>query len=166
MINRLETKQKKSEDLYNQNIEQRVNIAKLNNQKLDVAAFNARMIQEKKDQDTYEQFSEQVARFHEKLLIKKELAEWKQYDIKEANQKEIERHQKNAAQVKQLDRNKLLESIQLKQKKVAENVERFEKDNIENWRLINEEEEIRKRERQKKIDRQQRKLDIKKEKVV
>ena len=56
--------------------------------------------------------------------------------------------------------------LQNKQKLVQERVAKFDKDNIESWRVFHEEEEIRKRERQKKMDRQQRKLDIKKEKVV
>ena len=87
------------------------------------------------------------------MLIKKELEEWKLWDIKEANYKEFERHQKNAQSVKQLDREKLLKSIQDKQLSVKERAIKFEKDNEEGWRLFNEEEEIKKRERQKKMER-------------
>ena len=53
MIDKLNRKQKISEDQYNRNMEDKVNTAKLLNQKQDVVALNAKMIQEKREEDTY-----------------------------------------------------------------------------------------------------------------
>ena len=88
-----------------------MNTARELNKKQDTVAYNARVIREKQEQKTYEDFSFNIKKFHEKMLIRQELAEWRQYDIKEANRKEFDRHVKNAQKVKQLDRDKLMQSI-------------------------------------------------------
>ena len=54
MIEKLNTKQKISEDLFNRNMEQKVNTARQLNLKQDIVGMNARNIIEKRQQDTYE----------------------------------------------------------------------------------------------------------------
>ena len=47
-----------------------MNTARELNKKQDTVAYNARVIREKQEQKTYEDFSFNIKKFHEKMLIR------------------------------------------------------------------------------------------------
>ena len=112
MIGKLTQKQKKSIKAYNRNLSQKVKAARETNKNMDSVAERARLHQEQKMEKKYEQFQEAVKKFHEKLLIRQENIDWKQYETKIANEKRYEHHLQTSKNIKQLDRDKLLQSIE------------------------------------------------------
>ena len=68
--------------------------------------------------------------------------------------------------MKQLDRNKLLESIQNKQDAALERVRAQEREQEQSWKIYNEEAHHKQLERQKKMQRNLRKVELKKEAVI
>ena len=71
-----------------------------------------------------------------------------------------------SSNLKKLDRQKLLGTLQSKQELAAERVQAGERDQEQSWKIFNEEEHHRKLERQKKLQRNTRKIELKKEAVV
>jgi len=68
--------------------------------------------------------------------------------------------------LKQLDRDKLLQTIEQKQSQAEERVAKKERDMEQAWKILNEEEASKRAERDKKLQRNTRKLELKKQKVV
>lgn len=68
--------------------------------------------------------------------------------------------------MKQLDRDKLLQTIEQKQSQAEERVAKKERDMEQAWKILNEEEASKRAERDKKLQRNTRKLELKKQKVV
>ena len=83
-----------------------------------------------------------------------------------ANERRFNHHMETSKNIKQLDRDKLLQSISAKQEQAEERVARKERDMEEAWKIYNEEEANKRAEREKKIQRNIRKLELKKEKVI
>ena len=99
-------------------------------------------------------------------MIRQENIEWQQWETKMANEKRTEHHIQASKNIKQLDADNLLQSIDFKQKMAEERVAKKEADMDQCWKIYNEEENNKKLEREKKILRNQRKLELKKEKVL
>ena len=81
------------------------------------------------------------------------------------NEKRFHHHLETSKNIKQLDRDNLLQSIEMKQRMAEDRVGRKERDMEQSWKIYNEEEANKKAEREKKVLRNQRKLELKKEKV-
>jgi hypothetical protein len=60
----------------------------------------------------YNLLNEQIKKYHEKLVTRKEILDWKQYETKMANDRRFNHHLETSKSIKQLDRDKLLQSIQ------------------------------------------------------
>ena len=90
----------------------------------------------------------------------------KQEQIRIANEDEFNRHKKQAAMVKERDLLSVLERINQRQQAAEERVNSQDKAYKEQWALYHAEEELKQREREKKKQREYRKLQLKKEAVV
>ena len=100
------------------------------------------------------------------MVIRKELLDWKQEQIRYNNQAEFERHKKQASQIKERDLQAVLNRIQHRQEEAKARVASQEKAYSEQWKLYHAEEDIKKAKRDKKKQREQRKLFLKKEAVI
>jgi len=87
VIGKLEHKQKHSMQAYQKNLDQKRKVAKDTNSKMDSVARRAKQVQDTKLVQKQLQFSEQVKKFHEKLVIRKENLDWQQQQTKLANEK-------------------------------------------------------------------------------
>ena len=83
-----------------------------------------------------------------------------------ANEQRLSHHLEVKNQIKQLDQDKLLSNLQEKQMMADERIHKQEKDMEQAWKIYNEEQANKKLERTKKIQRNLRKLELKKEKVI
>ena len=166
MIDKISQKQHSSQNAYNRNLNRKVKMAKDSNARMDDVARRAREVDQKRMEDKYSQFQKQVKKFHEKLVVRKEILEFQQWETKMANERRFNHHMETSKNIKQLDRDKLLQSISAKQEQAEERVARKERDMEEAWKIYNEEEANKRAEREKKIQRNIRKLELKKEKVI
>ena len=114
----------------------------------------------------YSQLNHQIKKYHEKLVTRKEILDWKQYETKMVNDRRFNHHLETSKSIKQLDRDKLLQSIQDKLTQAEERVAKQESNIDSAWKIYNEEEASKRMEREKKIQRNIRKLELKKEKVI
>ena len=103
MIDKTEQKQKNSIDLYQKNLNDKVNLAKTVNEKMDLAAQRVKNHQIRQENKKQKMFDKEWQKFNEKMVIRKELLDWKQEQIRNNNEAEFERHKKQAAQVKERD---------------------------------------------------------------
>jgi len=92
-----------------------VKAAKDTNSRLDSVARRAKELSDKKMEEKFQAFGQQVKKFHEKLVIRKENIELQQWDTKHANEERQQKHMQTFQNLKQLDRDKLLQSIHEKQ---------------------------------------------------
>ena len=115
MIERIEAKQKNSQEAYQKNLSQKVKMAKDTNSKMEAVAQRAKQHEEKTLEKKYNQFNKQVKKFHEKLVLRQENLDWQQYETQQQNEKRRQHHMDVSSKLKQLDRNKLLGQIQMKQ---------------------------------------------------
>ena len=76
-----------------------------------------------------------------------------QWDTKHANEERQQKHLQTFQNLKQLDRDKLLQSIQEKQNQAQERVAKNDEDMDQAWKIYNEEEANKRAEREKKIQR-------------
>ena len=141
-------------------------MAKDSNSKMGAVAQRAKDHEEKTLEKKYNQFTKQVKKFHEKLVVRQENLDWQQYETAMANEKRRQHHTDVSSKMKQLDRNKLLESIQSKQDAAQHRVQAQEREQEESWKIYNEEAHHKQVERQKKMQRNLRKVELKKEAVV
>ena len=128
MIDKLEHKLQSSEEAFKRNLSQKVQTAKETNSRMDEVARRAKEVEQRKMEKKYHQFSEQIKKYHEKLVIRKELLDWQQYQTKMANERRFTHHLETSKNIKQLDRDKLLQSIQEKQSQAEERVAKQEQD--------------------------------------
>lgn len=166
VIDRYEKKHQCSIHAYKSNLNDKVLRAKEMNSKLDQTIKQAKDRFEKKMEAKYAEFNEQIKKYHEKLVIRQENLDWQQYETKMANEKRFLHHLETSKNIKQLDRDKLLQSIEEKQKLAEERVAKQEQDMEQAWKIYNEEEANKRVEREKKMQRNIRKLELKKMKVV
>ena len=99
-------------------------MAKDTNSRMDSAARRAREHYEEKMDRKYKEFSEQVKKYHEKLVMRQEELDYKQALTKWKNDERFQRHIENSKNLKQLDQDKLLSQIEEKEKLGGERVAR------------------------------------------
>lgn len=115
VIDRYQRKQANSMTAYQSNLNLKVQMAKDTNSRMDSVAKKAKEVFEKKMESKYQAFNEQIKKYHEKLVMRQEILDWQQYETKMANEKRFMHHLETSKNIKQLDRDKLLNSIQEKQ---------------------------------------------------
>ena len=65
-----------SRSQYEKNLDQKVRQAKETNSRMDSVANRAKQVQQKKAQMKFNQLNEAIKKYHEKLLIRKDILDW------------------------------------------------------------------------------------------
>ena len=117
-------------------------------------------------EDKYNKFNDALMKYHEKLVLRQEIIDWNQYQTKIANDKRKQDYLKSAANIKERDLKGIMDRLAVKQKRVDERKALAEQDAAEGWKMFNEEEANKKNERDKKKQRNTRKIELKKQMVV
>ncbi len=81
---------------------------------MDSVAQRAKEFEQKKMESKFNNLNDAIKKYHEKLLIRKDILDWQQYETKMANEKRFLHHLETSKSIKQLDRDKLLQSIESK----------------------------------------------------
>ena len=90
--------------------------------------------------------------------MRQENIDWQQYETKLTNERRLQHHAETSSKLKQLDRDKLLQSIQEKQAAAEQRIAQEKGEVEEQWKIFNEEEATKRKEREKKLKRNERKL--------